>query len=126
MLPLCGALNKLQKDAARLYEIVHCFGWIIKIFSFHEKKEFGNHMIARLELRWAQWEQPLMLLSIILHPKYRTSKFKPSAKKISYSHFGQLIIYYYQAWFNEIPKKILREYLSYQQEIFPFNPETYN
>ena len=27
---------------------------------------------------------------------------------------------------SEIPKKILREYLSYQREIFPFNPETYN
>jgi hypothetical protein len=25
-----------------------------------------------------------------------------------------------------MPKKILREYLSYQKEIFPFNPDTYN
>ena len=25
-----------------------------------------------------------------------------------------------------MPKRILREYLSYQREIFPFNPETYN
>ena len=119
-------LNKLQKDVAHLYEITHCFGWIIKIFASHENEEFGNRMITRLESRWAQWEQPLLLLSIVLYPKYRISKFKSSTKKISYTHFAQWLNYYYQAWFNEMPKKILREYLAYQREIFPFNPNTYN
>ncbi|UZO18766.1 uncharacterized protein OCT59_010078 [Rhizophagus irregularis] len=28
------------------------------------------------------------------------------------------LIYYYQAWFNETPKRILRNYLSYQRVIF--------
>jgi hypothetical protein len=126
LLPLCGALNKLQKNVARLYEIAHCFGWIIKIFSSHENEEFGNRMVIRLESRWEQWEQPLLLLSLILHPKYRTSKFKSSTKKVSYAYFGQWLTYYYQVWFNETPKRILREYLSYQREIFPFNPDTYN
>lgn len=83
-------------------------------------------MIVRLESRWAQWEQPLLLLSIVLHPKYRVSKFNSSAKNISYAHFGQWLIYYYQAWFNETPKRILRDYLLYQRELFPFNSETYN
>ncbi|GBC14012.2 ribonuclease H-like domain-containing protein [Rhizophagus irregularis DAOM 181602=DAOM 197198] len=54
------------------------------------------------------------------------SKFNSSAKNISYTHFGQWLIYYYQAWFNETPKRILRDYLSYQRELFPFNSETYN
>jgi hypothetical protein len=44
----------LQKDVACLYEIVLCFGWIIKIFSSYKNEEFGNYMITRLELRWAQ------------------------------------------------------------------------
>ncbi|GBC34060.2 ribonuclease H-like domain-containing protein [Rhizophagus irregularis DAOM 181602=DAOM 197198] len=42
-------------------------------------------------------------------------KFNSSAKNISYTHFGQWLIYYYQAWFNETPKRILRDYLSYQR-----------
>jgi hypothetical protein len=25
LLPICGALNKLQRDVSRLYEITHCF-----------------------------------------------------------------------------------------------------
>jgi hypothetical protein len=126
LFPLCGTLNRLQKDVVRLYEIAHCFGWIIKIFASHENEEFGNNMVTRLESRWEQWEQPLILLSIILHPKYRDSKFKSTTKKLSYSHFAQWLNYYYQAWFNEMPQKILREYLSYQRMSFPFNPDTYN
>jgi hypothetical protein len=126
LLPLFGILNKLQKDIARLYEIVHCFGWIVKIFMLHDDDEFSNHMMTKLENRWIQWEQPLLLLSFVLHPKYRISYFNSSATNVSYSYFGQWIIYYYQVWFNKMPKKILREYLLYQREIFPFNLETYN
>ncbi|PKK57973.1 hypothetical protein RhiirC2_857993 [Rhizophagus irregularis] len=83
------------KDIARLYEIAHYFGWIIKIFSFHKNVEF-------------------------------VSKFNSSAKNISYTYFGQWLIYYYQAWFNETPKEILHDYLLYQRKLFPFNSETYN
>ena len=31
--PLCGFLNKLQKDTARLYEVVYCFAYATRIFS---------------------------------------------------------------------------------------------
>ncbi|PKB94325.1 hypothetical protein RhiirA5_404857 [Rhizophagus irregularis] len=126
LLPICGALNKLQRDVSRLYEITHYFGWIIKMFSSHKDKKFGNCMIGKLESRWAQYEQPLLFLLIVLHPKYRISKFNSSNKKISYTHFEQWLIYYYQAWFNEMPTRIFRDYLSYQRELFPFNPEIYN
>src|SRR5439155_642213 len=34
--PLCGFLNKLQKDTARLYEVLHCFGYTIKILGGHQ------------------------------------------------------------------------------------------
>ena len=92
----------------------------------HNNDEFSNHMTTKLETHWTQWEQPLLLLSFVLHPKYRTSYFSSSATNVSYAYFGQWIIYYYQVWFNKMPKKILREYLSYQRENFPFNLETYN
>lgn len=124
--PLCGVLNKLQKDVARLYEIVHCFGWIIKIFANHQNEHFSNHMVTRLENRWSQWEQPLLLLSLVLHPKYRLSKFSSNISGLSYTHFGQWICYYYFAWFEETPTHILREFLSYQRETFPFNKTTYD
>ncbi len=49
LLPLYEILNKLQKDIARLHEIVHYFGWIIKIFMNHEDESFSNQMIERLK-----------------------------------------------------------------------------
>ena len=81
-------------------------------------------MIICLQTRWAQWEQPLLLLSFVLHPKYHLSKFSNSLK-LSYTYFGQWLGYYYQVWFEKLPTSILREYLSYQREVFPFDHNTY-
>ena len=56
LLPLCGFLNKLQKDIARLYEVLHVFAYIMKIFRDLPDLEFSVKMVDRLEKRWAQWE----------------------------------------------------------------------
>src|SRR5690242_9433761 len=48
---LCGILNKLQKNAARLFEIMHCFGWLIKTFADCKDEDFSEHMVTRLEKR---------------------------------------------------------------------------
>jgi hypothetical protein len=53
-------------------------------------------MITRLENRWNQWEQPLLLLSLVLHPQYRLSLFNDNILNLSYTHFGQWINDYYQ------------------------------
>ena len=100
ILPLCAALNKLQKDMARLYEVVLAFGWTIKVFLDHPNDNFSGQMITRLERRWNQWEQPLLLLSLVFHPQYRTSLFNSNIQNLSYTHFGQWVNYYYQVWFN--------------------------
>ncbi len=49
ILPLCAALNKLQKDMARLYEVMLAFGWIVKVFLDHQNRNFSEQMITRLE-----------------------------------------------------------------------------
>ena len=104
---------------ARLYEVVLAFGWVVKVFSDHPNENFSNNMINRLERRWNQWEQPLLLLSLVFHPQYRVSLFNNNIQNLSYTHFGQWVNYYYQVWFNMIPQRILREYLSYQREVYP-------
>jgi hypothetical protein len=126
LLPLCASLNKLQKDMARLNEVVLTFGWIIKVFANHQNENFSNQMISRLERRWKQWEQPLLLLSLVLHPQYRLTLFNNNIRNLSYTHFGQWINYYFQVWFDVLPQHILREYLSYQREIYPFDISTFN
>ncbi len=56
--PLCGFLNKLQKDTASLYEVIHCFAYVTKIFNEHTDPNFSEKMVERMEKRWKQWEQP--------------------------------------------------------------------
>lgn len=90
MYPLCGFLNKLQKDTARLYEVVHCFAYVTKIFSEHHDSVFSEKMISRMENRWKNWKQPLLLLSIIaLHPSYRLSKFRSTVNNLTWTHINQ-------------------------------------
>ena len=50
--PLCGFLNKLQKDTARLYEVIHCFAYTTKIFSEYHDPDFSEKMVLRMEKRW--------------------------------------------------------------------------
>src|SRR5437762_5150429 len=80
LLPLCGFLNKLQKDMARLHEVLHVFAYTMKLFRELPDLNFSTKIIDRLEKRWAQWEQPLLLLSFILHPHYGIKTFHKPAQ----------------------------------------------
>jgi hypothetical protein len=50
LLPLCGFLNKLQKDAARLHEVFHIFAFTMKIFRELPDLEFSTKMIKKMDL----------------------------------------------------------------------------
>jgi hypothetical protein len=124
LLPLCGFLNKLQKDAARLHEVLHIFAFTMKLFHELPDREFSAKMVERLEKRWVQWEQPLLLLSFVLHPHYGVETFHSTAKRVTYTDFGQWINYYYEVWFNDRPKSILLEFVKFKRGQYPFDPPT--
>ncbi|CAG8572020.1 17777_t:CDS:2 [Cetraspora pellucida] len=123
--PLCGFLNQLQKDTARLYEVLRCFGYIMKIFECQEDFEFGTRMKARIELRWNEWEQPLIILSFTLHLAYKLTKFNSIVANLLWTHIGQWLKYYYEAWFNCKPVSILAELIKYKREIDPYYSESF-
>ena len=52
--PLCGFLNKLQKDTASLYEVIHCFAYVTKIFNEHMDLDFSEKMV------WKMWKQAML------------------------------------------------------------------
>ncbi|CAG8797237.1 7387_t:CDS:2 [Cetraspora pellucida] len=95
--PLCGFLNQLQKDTARLYEVLHCFGYIMKIFECQEDFEFGTRMKACIE----------------------------SFANLSWTHIGQWLKYYYEAWFNCKSMSILAELIKYKRKIDPYDSESF-
>ncbi len=56
LIPLCNILDKLQWDAAKLYEVLYCFGYFYKLYSYYNNIEFLRKMIDRLKRHWAQWK----------------------------------------------------------------------
>ncbi|RIA89492.1 hypothetical protein C1645_738622 [Glomus cerebriforme] len=83
-------------------------------------------MIERLEKRWNQWEQPLLLLSFMLHPKYQFTYFNTRINNLSYTIFGRYLTYYYKAWFQKRPRRLLLDFEDYHHKVVLFDDETFN
>ena len=89
MLPYCAALNQLQRYNSRLHEVLYSFGNIVTVLRSLTNNNLSKRLLKRLEKRWADWEQPLLLLSFLLHPKYRTDKFNPAIENLSFPHLDR-------------------------------------
>jgi len=122
--PYCKLLNILQQDKARLFQVIHSFAYLIQFWNNHENTQLATKLLFRLEKRWNDWEQPLLLLSYLLHPGYRMKQFKNNSN-VNYTTFGKWLIYYYQAWFGKESTCILHEFDDFRLEKYPFDDNTY-
>jgi hypothetical protein len=77
--------------------LLHALGYFIQFWNQFPDVELGEKMIEQLEKRWYQWEQPLLLLSFMLHPKYQLTYFNPSIENLSFTTLGRYLTYYYKA-----------------------------
>ncbi|PKY58602.1 hypothetical protein RhiirA4_429827 [Rhizophagus irregularis] len=113
MKPYCRALDKLQIDKARLHDVALSFEYFIKFWEQNTDRFLSEGIISRLEKCWNDWEQPILLLSLVLHPKYRLDKFNPDLETINFITMGTWFDYYYKAWTSEKPTKLLVQFESY-------------
>ncbi|RIA88906.1 hypothetical protein C1645_825629 [Glomus cerebriforme] len=67
--PLCGFLNKLQKDTAQLYEVLHCFAYTIKIFDNHYNLIFSSKMLKYYYKSWFGSKSTSILAELIKYKK---------------------------------------------------------
>jgi len=118
--PYCAALNLLQKDKARLYDVLHSFGYFMQCTLECDDENYKEMMTRRLERRWKTWEQPLLILSFFLHPSYKL-QFFASNPKLSHINLNKWVQYYYIKWFGKNPTSMIRELLAYKEKFFPFN-----
>jgi len=88
LLPYCEILNKLQCDKARLFKVLYALSYFVQFWKIFSDSNLGDHMIGRLEKRWNQWEQPLLLLSFLLHLKYHLAYFNSKLNNLSYTYLG--------------------------------------
>ncbi|CAG8678708.1 8393_t:CDS:2, partial [Acaulospora morrowiae] len=123
--PYCKLLNILQCDKARLFPVVHSLSYLVQFWQKSLYSVLATQLITRLERRWEGWEQPILLLSCLLHPEYRMKKFSNICSKINYLEFGKWLIYYYRAWSGKEPTCILCEFDDFRLEKYPFDYDTY-
>ncbi|EXX53549.1 hypothetical protein RirG_242890 [Rhizophagus irregularis DAOM 197198w] len=124
VLPYCAALNQLQRHNSQLHDVLHCFGNLVIVLHSLDNNNLKNKLLKKLEKRWSDWEQPLLLLAFLLYPGYRIDKFNPEIETLSFPHLGKWVTYYYCAWFNEDPTVILVELEAYRQKKYPYNDAT--
>ena len=124
--PYCIILDILQCDKARLYEVLHGFGYFVEFWSNYNDSELGTKMLNCLQKRWQDWEQPLLLLSWLLHPKYKMTKFKADIPNLNHVYLSRWLIYYYEAWTKKKSISILREYENFRKNLYPFSEQTIN
>ncbi len=121
--PYCTILNILQSDKARLHQIIISLGYLVQFWKGHNNVQLSEQLISRLERRWRDWEQPLLILACLLHPNYRMEHFN---RNINYTNFGPWLAYYYKAWFGKEASHILKEFDDFRRKQYPFDETTWN
>ncbi len=116
LLPFCETLNKLQADNVRLHDVLHSFGYFYKIWQEYSDQDLGEKMISHLEKQWYIWEQPLLLISFLLHHEFQDNFFIQSNQSFSFAQLSEWMIYYFCAWFGWMPTTLLGELQSYQKQ----------
>ena len=109
-----------------MHEVLHGFEYFVKFWKEYDDIEFGLKMLDRLQKRWQSWEQPLLLLSWLLHPKYKMKKFKDNVLNLNHVYFSKWLIYYYEAWTKSKSRSILREFEDFRGSKYPFDEKTIN
>ncbi|GBC10038.1 hypothetical protein RclHR1_00930016 [Rhizophagus clarus] len=99
----CISDNNWWKKLKELETLILPYFIVLRSF---DNNNFKNKLLKKLEKRWSDWEQPLLLLAFLLHPGYRTDKFNPQIETLSFPHLGKWVTYYYCAWFNEDPMEL--------------------
>ena len=65
---------------------MHSLAYLVQFWNNYEDTQLAAKLLFRLENRWNEWEQPLLLLSYLLHPEYRIDQFSDS---IHYNHWSE-------------------------------------
>ncbi|KAF8190313.1 ribonuclease H-like domain-containing protein [Mycena galopus ATCC 62051] len=78
--PICYGTNINQKDSTRPDQVLLTLAGLYLHYVNHPEPEISVGLVARLEKRWKDCDQPLFLVSLIVHPWEGLSCFGPLAK----------------------------------------------
>jgi hypothetical protein len=82
--PICYGTNINQKDSTRADQVLLTLAGLYLHYVDHPEPELSKALVARLEKRWKDCDQPLYLVALLLHPFEGVSAFGPRA---NFDHF---------------------------------------
>ncbi|KAJ6570760.1 hypothetical protein B0H10DRAFT_1928086 [Mycena sp. CBHHK59/15] len=82
--PICYRTNINQKDSTRADQVLLTLAGLYLHYVDHPEPEISGGLVARLEKRWKDCDQPLFLVALILNPFEGLYCFGPDAK---FDHF---------------------------------------
>ncbi|KAE9088006.1 hypothetical protein PF005_g11510 [Phytophthora fragariae] len=106
--PLCNASYILQRDENTLVDVVLCFRGI---FDGFVAGPHARELIPLVEERWNDCEQPLFILALFLHPRYReAAKALPNEGISSIDSVCNYAVFYFKRFFRRDPG-MLRDHM---------------
>ncbi|KAJ6629669.1 ribonuclease H-like domain-containing protein [Mycena sp. CBHHK59/15] len=82
--PICYGTNINQKDSTRADLVLLTLAGLYLHYKVHAEPEVSKDLVARIEKRWKDCDQPLFLVALILNPFEGLSCFGPWA---NFDHF---------------------------------------
>ncbi|KAJ7494917.1 ribonuclease H-like domain-containing protein [Mycena latifolia] len=137
--PICLGTNINQKDFTRLDQVLLTIAGIYLRFADHPEPDVKDGMLARLEKRWTDCDQPVFIAALILNPFEKLSCFGPNANLNQFKSLSLINSLYRRmkgrpdntdtpaerkAKETEV-SKAFRQYLSGTGDFADFNAETW-
>ncbi|KAJ7199964.1 ribonuclease H-like domain-containing protein, partial [Mycena pura] len=92
--PICLGTNINQKDSTRPDQVLLTIAGVFLHFSDHPEPEVKTAMLARIEKRWKDCDQPVFLAALILNPFEKMSCFGPDANLNQIKTLNMVILLY--------------------------------
>jgi hypothetical protein len=116
--PLAHASYKLQRDENTLADVVTCYRSIFEGFSANF--EFLE-LASLIERRWRQCEQPLMLLTLFVHPMHvllARALVDDIASALRFERLCSYAVYYYRRFVDDDTQGLRGDILSWYKGDF--------
>ncbi|KAJ6617270.1 hypothetical protein B0H10DRAFT_2218753 [Mycena sp. CBHHK59/15] len=92
--PICLGTNINQKDSTRPDQVLLTITGIFLHFSDHPEPEVKSLMLARLEKRWKDCDQPVFLAALILNPFKMMTCFGPNTNLNQIKCLNMVVLLY--------------------------------
>jgi hypothetical protein len=110
-----------EVDENTVADVVFCFGSIL--IGFSKSDDQCETLMACVESRWAECEQPLFILGVFLHPiYYEQSNLLRSTPLTSPANLEQVAIYYSRRLFGAKPTSLAADYRAWREGHFTAVP----